>query len=109
MLVPDQRSAQSEQRASGPKNEGEAAKQLLEKYGFRSRRAAPQNGQYEFKCPFHEEEGSLGRTEKTHFYLDAKTSQYYCQAASCGESGNLQTLSKFFGVNDDPQLLMTFK
>jgi len=109
MLVPDQRSAQSEQRASGPRNEGEAAKQLLEKYGFLSRRVAPQNGQYEFKCPFHEEEGSLGRNEKTHFYLDAKTSQYYCQAASCGESGNLQTLSKFFGVNDDPQLLMSFK
>lgn len=108
MLVEDKRSGQSEQRASGPKNEGEAARQLLEKNGFQARRATPQNGQYEFKCPFHEDEGSIARNEKTNFYLDAKSSMYYCQAASCGESGNYQTLRRYFDVNDDPMLLSQF-
>jgi hypothetical protein len=109
MLVQDKRSSHSEQRASGPKNEGEAARQLLEKFDFQPRRTQAQNGQYEFFCPFHEEAGKPAVKDKTNFYLNSTTSQYYCQAASCGESGNYQTLRKFFDVNDDPQLLVTYK
>lgn len=93
----------------GATSEGEAAKRLLEAHGFMSRRMTPQNGQYEHPCPFHEEPGTLGRSQATNFYLNAKTSQYYCQAASCGEKGNLQTLEKFFGIANDPTLSVQYK
>lgn len=89
--------------------EGEQAKRLLEAHGYLPRRQATQNGQWEFPCPFHEESGTVAKNKGTNFYLAAKTSQYYCQAGSCGEQGNLQTLQKFFGVEADPVLASKFK
>jgi hypothetical protein len=90
-------------------SEGATAKRLLEAHGFHARRIATQNGQWEFLCPFHEEPGQLGRNQPTKFYLAEKTSQYYCQAGSCGEQGNLQSLEKFFGIEADPALAAKFK
>lgn len=79
---------------------------LLEANGYPAKSTKSQ-GQYQFRCPFHEEPGSLGR-QSTNFYLDANTSQYYCQAASCAEKGNLVTLERFFGVENDPNLFNTY-
>lgn len=121
MLVSSKRSAQSEQSTSrtatgsagahraGAQSEGEAARRLLESNGHLPRVIHAQNGQYEFTCPFHEGPGSIERGHSTNFYLDAKTSQYYCQAGSCGESGNLQILERYFGVSQDPNLSAQFK
>lgn len=75
---------------------------LLEANGYPAKSQKTQ-GQYQFRCPFHEEPGQLVR-QSTNFYLDANTSQYYCQAASCSEKGNLTTLERFFGVENDPNL-----
>jgi hypothetical protein len=114
VLVGDKRKAANDAKSSsghrsGAATEGEAAKRLLEANGYPARRQQPQNGQYEHPCPFHEEPGEIGRRSSTNFYLDAKTSQYYCQAGSCGEKGNLQTLEKYFGIAADPTLSMQFK
>jgi len=105
VLVGDQRKSQSEQKSSHrhAPTEGEAAKMLLEAHDYPAR-ATKQGGQYQFRCPFHEEPGPLGRGEKTNFYVDSNTSQYYCQSASCAEKGNLLTLERFFGVANDPSL-----
>lgn len=89
--------------------EGEAARQLLEQNGYPPRRQEAMNGQYEHSCPFHEEPGSPARGKSTNFYLDKKTSQYQCHAASCAEKGNLQTLEKFFGIQSDPTAFSAFK
>lgn len=89
--------------------EGVEAKQLLEHHDYHPRRQGAQNGQFEFPCPFHEEPGQLPRGKPTNFYLNAKNSKYYCQAASCGESGNLQTLQAFFGIESDPTVLNRYK
>jgi hypothetical protein len=115
MLVEDKTKARARQgnaslgHRGGAATEGEAAKRLLEANGFMPRRVQPQNGQYEHPCPFHEEPGTLQRGRATNFYLDAKSSQYYCQSASCGEKGNLQTLEHFFGIQSDPNLYSQYK
>lgn len=97
-------------RSSGAAfTEGEVAKRLLEAHGYLPRRQATQNGQWEFPCPFHEEEGTVPRGKGTNFYLSEKTSQYFCQAGACGEQGNLQTLERYFGVDSDPTLSIKFK
>lgn len=80
-------------------NEGEAARRLLEEQGYIIKRVA--NGQIECRCPFHEGPGELEKRKGTNFYLNAETSVYYCQSASCGERGNLKTLERFFGVGQD--------
>jgi hypothetical protein len=69
----------------------------------------PSNNQWEFLCPFHEQPGALDKKNSTNFYMNHKTSQYYCQSGSCGEKGNLQTLEKYFGVIADPTLMTKFK
>lgn len=79
--------------------EGEAARKLLEAQGYGIR--GPKNGQYELNCPFHEEPGMLAPRKSVNFYLHAESSKYYCQSASCGERGNLQTLEQFFGIDVD--------
>ncbi len=50
------------------------------------------NGEeYKIKvCPFCQ-------SEEWSFYMSAKTSQYRCMKASCGETGNLTTLKKHLG------------
>jgi hypothetical protein len=109
VLVQADRKAQSEQNASRASHraqpvEGEAAKMLLESNGFKAK-SRVSNGQYEFACPFHETDlanGPIPRGHSTNFYLDRTSSMYFCQAASCGEKGNLQTLEKFFGIENDP-------
>ena len=87
--------------------EGEAAKRLLESQGYTIKRKA--NGQYELRCPFHEGPGSIDRGKATNFYLNATTSTYFCQSASCGERGNLQTIEKFFGIDVDDDYVADFK
>lgn len=98
-------SVQSEQKSSIPMgSEGEAARILLEANGYRPK-SKVSNGQYELACPFHEQHLAYQpwpRGHSTNFYLDKHTSKYFCQAASCGEKGNLRTLEKFFGVANDP-------
>lgn len=108
VLVEDQRKAQSEQKSSHRQapTEGEAARMLLEANGYPAKSTKAQ-GQYQFRCPFHEEPGPLAR-QSTNFYLDSNTSQYYCQAASCAEKGNLVTLERFFGVENDPNLVSVY-
>jgi hypothetical protein len=103
---------ENKQRTSSAQSdvpEGVEAKRLLEHHGFHPRRQDAQNGQYEFQCPFHEEPGPLAKGKPTNFYLNAKNSKYYCQAASCGESGNLQTLQQFFGIESDPTVAKRYK
>ena len=78
--------------------EGEAAKKLLESQGFVLKRTA--NGQHEFPCPFHEGPGAIPARKGTNFYVDAQSSKYSCHSASCGERGNLQTLERFFGIDE---------
>lgn len=87
--------------------EGEAAKRLLESQGYTLKRKA--NGQYEFPCPFHEGPGSLERGKSANFYLNATTSEYFCQSASCGERGNLQLLERHFGIGFDEGYVSTFR
>jgi hypothetical protein len=77
--------------------EGEAARKLLESQGFVVR--GPKNKQYELLCPFHEGPGALSQRQSVKFYMNAESSKYFCQSASCGERGNLQTLERYFGVN----------
>lgn len=88
--------------------EGVQAKQILEAHGFPPKRQEPQNGQYEFRCPFHEGPGEVGR-KSANFYLDKASSVYYCQSASCGEKGNLRLLERFFGIDSDPTNSEIFK
>lgn len=92
-------------RASG--TEGEAARRLLEAQGFPAKRKA--NGQYEFRCPYHEGPGAVETRKSANFYLNADTSQYFCQSASCGERGNLQLLERFFGIDMDDDYVVKFK
>lgn len=110
-MSPNKAKAESEQKqvrrvASA---DGEAAKMLLEAHGFNPRRQDPSNGQYEFRCPFHEGPGPLERGKATNFYLNARTSEFFCQAASCGEKGNLQLLEQYFGVENDPVASKLYK
>lgn len=95
--------------ASSDVPEGVQAKRLLEQHGFHPRRQDAQNGQFEFLCPFHEEPGPIPKGKPTNFYLNAKNSKYYCQAASCGESGNLHTLQQYFGIESDPTVANRYK
>lgn len=103
---------ETKQRTSSAQSdipEGVQAKRLLEQHGYMPRRDSAQNGQFEFPCPFHEEPGTLPRGKPTNFYLNAKNSKFYCQAASCAESGNLQTLQQYFGIESDPTLSTRYK
>lgn len=79
--------------------EGEAAKKLLEAQGYQIKRQA--NGQYEARCPFHEGPGAIENRKGTNFYVNATSSVYTCHSAACGERGNLQTLEKYFGIDQD--------
>lgn len=92
-------------RASG--TEGEAAARLMEDQGYPPKRKA--NGQYEFRCPFHEGPGPIERNKTANFYLDADSSKYFCQSASCGERGNLQLLERLFGIGVDDDYVSAFK
>ena len=87
--------------------EGEAAKRLLESQGFTMKRKA--NGQFEFACPFHEGPGAIEKGKSANFYLNAITSQYFCQSAACGERGNLQLLERFFGIDQDDDFITAFR
>lgn len=90
--------------------EGEAARKLLEANGYVIR--GPKNKQYELRCPFHEGPGALEPRKGVNFYMNVESSKYFCQSASCGEKGNLQTLERFFGINvddDDYQNLVKSK
>jgi hypothetical protein len=87
--------------------EGEAAKRLLEEQGYPLKRQA--NGQYEFRCPFHEGPGSVEPRKGANFYMNIKTSEYFCQSAACGERGNLQLLERFFGIDMDDDYATAFK
>jgi len=87
--------------------EGEASRRLLEDQGFPIKRTA--NGQMELRCPFHQGPGKLEGREGSKFYVNATTSVYYCQSASCGERGNLQTLEKYFGINVDDEYITAYR
>lgn len=87
--------------------EGEAARRLLENEGFTVR--GPKNKQYESRCPFHEGSGDIERGKGAKFYIHVETSKYYCQSASCMEKGNLKTLERFFGIDDDDEFSTTYK
>lgn len=87
--------------------DGEAAKRLLEAQGFTMKRKA--NGQFEFPCPFHEGPGSIDRGKSAHFYMNATTSEYFCQSAACGERGNLQLLERFFGIDQNDDFVIAYK
>ena len=88
--------------------EGEAAKRLLESQGYPIKRTA--NGQMECRCPFHEGPGSIEPRHGTKFYVNATTSVYFCQSASCGERGNLQMLERHFGIDvDDDEYVTKFR
>lgn len=80
--------------------EGEAAKRLLESQGYPCKRTS--NGQYEFRCPFHEGPGAVEPRKGVNFYVNVQNSKYACHSAACGERGNLQTLEKFFGIENEP-------
>jgi hypothetical protein len=95
--------------AQGAQTEGEAAHELLQLHGYMRRRQAASNGQWEYPCPFHEEPGTLGKSQGTKFYMNTNTSQYHCKSATCGEQGNLQALEEYFGVESDPILSARFK
>jgi len=109
VLVQGENKRQTERSATpGPHRnadtEGEAAKILLESQGFRAKSRSA-HGQYEFACPFHEQDlqnAPFPRGHSTNFYVDRKTSKYFCQSASCGEKGNLATLERYFGIANDP-------
>jgi hypothetical protein len=102
IVLEDKRKAKAERSATRELSEGEQARQILEANGYVPRSRTAANGQYEFPCPFHEEPGAIGRGKATNFYLDKNTSKYYCQSASCGQKGNLLTLERFFGLDNDP-------
>lgn len=87
--------------------EGEAARKLLESSGYVVR--GPKNGQYELRCPFHEGPGSLEPRKGVNFYMNSESSVYYCQAASCGEKGNLQLLERHFGIGVDDAYVSAYK
>lgn len=108
IMLENKRSGKAEHSATRELSDGEQAKQLLEANGFVPR-SKVNNGQYEFPCPFHEEPGQVGRGKPTNFYLDKNTSKYYCQAASCGEKGNLITLERYFGVESDPNYASKYR
>lgn len=86
--------------------EGEAARKLLEAEGYVVK--GPKNKQYELRCPFHEGPGALDKSG-TKFYMNAESSKYFCQSASCGEKGNLRTLEKFFGVDQDDDYVSAYR
>lgn len=88
-------------------SEGEAARKLLESQGFVLR--GPKNKQFELRCPFHEGPGAVEARKSPNFYMNAETSKYFCQSASCGEKGNLRTLEKFFGIDEDDEYVSAFK
>lgn len=77
--------------------EGEAVRRLLESQGYPIKRTS--NQQLEARCPFHEGPGSIEPRQGTKFYAHVQTGVYYCQAASCGERGNLKTLERHFGID----------
>ena len=87
--------------------EGESARRLLEGQGYVIR--GPRNKQFELRCPFHEGPGQIERGKGTNFYMNAETSVYFCQSASCGEKGNLRTLEKHFGIDEDDSYVSTFR
>jgi hypothetical protein len=109
VLVQGENKRQTERSATpGPHRnadtEGEATKILLESQGYKAKSRVA-HGQYEFACPFHEQDlcnAPFPRGHSTNFYVDRSTSKYFCQAASCGEKGNLATLEKYFGIANDP-------
>src|SRR5512140_1152376 len=78
-------------------SEGEAAMKLLESEGYDVKGPKGQKKQYEARCPFHEGPGALEPRRGVNFYFGSVTSMYFCQSASCGEKGNLQTLETHFG------------
>lgn len=91
-------------------SEGEAAMRLLESEGYDVRGPKGQKKQYESRCPFHEGPGALEPRRGVNFYMDSVTSKYFCQSASCGEKGNLQTLERHFGIGvDDDEYVSLFK
>lgn len=87
--------------------EGEAARKLLESQGFTIK--GPRNKQYELRCPFHEGPGAIESRKGTNFYMNAESSKYFCQSASCGEKGNLRTLEQFFGVDEDDDYVSAYR
>lgn len=82
-------------------SEGQAARRLLESQGYIIKRVA--NGQMELRCPFHEGPGMIEGRKGVSFYVNAENSMYFCQAASCGERGNLTTLERHFGIDVDAE------
>jgi hypothetical protein len=88
-------------------SEGEAARKLLESQGFTVR--PPKNKQYELRCPFHEGPGQIDKGKSPNFYMNVESSKYFCQSAACGEKGNLRTLEKFFGVDEDDDYVIAYK
>jgi hypothetical protein len=87
--------------------EGEAARKLLEANGYVVR--GPKNRQYELLCPFHEGPGAIPPRKSPNFYMNVETSKYFCQSVACGEKGNLRTLEKFFGVDENDEYVSAFK
>lgn len=86
--------------------EGEAARKLLESQGYTIK--GPKNKQFELRCPFHEGPGAIEKSG-TKFYMNAETSKYFCQSASCGEKGNLRTLERYFGVDEDDDYVSAYR
>lgn len=80
--------------------EGDAVKELMESQGYLLVRQSKDD--YEFACPFC---GEPGKPKKGPFYVNRKTSKYYCQAVGCLRKGNLTTLERHFGLtnSDDPK------
>lgn len=80
-------------------NDGEAAIRLLTDQGYVVRKSTGDQGTC--LCPFHEGPGETKRGKTPNFYINTRTSTYYCHSASCGERGNLQSLERHFGVGVD--------
>jgi hypothetical protein len=97
--------ATTSHRAS--QTEGEAVRRLLEDQGYRLKRMVKSSNQMEFPCPFHEGPNHE-RKAATNFYVNSTTGLYTCHAASCGERGNLQSLERFFGVEQDTSYAAAF-
>ena len=58
-------------------------------------------GQAGFRCPFHEGPGSVDRNKSPNFYVAVESGLFMCHSASCGERGNLRSLERHFGVDQD--------
>jgi hypothetical protein len=99
-LVPPSLGSSGSTSHRASKTEGEAVKRLLEDQGYRMKRLVKTSNQMEFDCPFHEGVGN-GKKTAVNFYVNAESGLYTCHAASCGERGNLQSLERYFGVEQD--------